>query len=139
MPLELTKYISTSSALKIWTIITHGLIFCGSAHAIFPILLIEVFGMDPDSYFSPIAYLTLFGQLLLILSIFSKAPASKIIIHMCGLLLLWSAIMYFAWYARNHPHFILSILSLIPFAVCTIITVAGKIIKRLYYRFLGKQ
>lgn len=104
MALDLAKYINTSRSLKIWTIITHGLIFCGGGHGVFPIVFIEFFGLNTDSYFSPVAYFMLLGQILLVVLILLKELPTKVITHIVGLLLLWAAIIYFIWYALHHSH-----------------------------------
>jgi hypothetical protein len=101
-------------------------------------VFIEFLGLSTNSYFAPIAYFMLLGQILLIVSILLKELTGKIITHIGGLLLLWAAIIYFIWYALNHPPgFGIAAFFLIPFVVCTIITLAGKTVKRLYARFLA--
>jgi hypothetical protein len=65
------------------------------------------------------------GQLSIVLSI----ARFKVIAHIIGLFFLWAGILYFVYSARDR-HYVFITFSVLPFVVCTILTFAGRYIKR---------
>jgi len=137
---------TSTKKLKIWTIIFQGLILVGFGHGIllfvvieilwFPYLTKEPFSFDLDSTFKShlpiVGLLTLLGQIALTISIFAKNDRVKYMLHLSGLALFWSSILYFTYGIdkENYVHF--AALTCLPFLICTIITFAGQTIKKLY-------
>jgi hypothetical protein len=120
---------NTSRTLKIWTLITFGVIVVGWGHGILFFFLVEFFGYA--GHLSIVAAAILLGQLSIVLSIVKKEARFKVIGHIIGLFFLWAGILYFVYSARDR-HYVFITFSVLPFVVCTILTFAGRYIKRLY-------
>jgi hypothetical protein len=102
--------------------ITHGLIVVGYGHGILFIFLLEIV------WFSLIGYLILLGQVCIVSSMFLKKGALKTASHITGLLLLWASVAFLL--NMDEPYFVW--LTATPFIICTVITLAGGYLKKLF-------
>lgn len=134
----------TNKKLKIWTMVSHGLILVGAGHGVMVLLVIEIFflpfikenslnfSFDAENHFSVVSLMMLLGQAAMITSILSSRQPVKCILQIVSISLLWIGIIYFHYdTTRNHTIHIASITA-IPFAVCTVITFIGRPLKKLY-------
>jgi peptidoglycan/LPS O-acetylase OafA/YrhL len=135
----------TTKKLKIWTIISHGLIIVGAGHGILFLFIIEIFFFPyvtkdnfnfsfstDDNHFPIVGLTTLLGQTTLVLSILNKKQKLKNIFQVIGLCLLWLSIVYFINDTTKDAYIHLALITVIPFAICTIISLIGHHISRLY-------
>jgi hypothetical protein len=121
---------NTSRKLKIWTLITHGLIIVGWGHGILFFFLIEFFGFTEN--FPVVGGAILLGQLFILLSFLLKTARFKVITHITGLFFLWLSIVYFVYSSRDDYSFHFATLTAFPFAWCTIITFLGTYLQKFY-------
>jgi hypothetical protein len=139
----------TSRKLKIWTIVTHGLIIIGAGHGIlflfiieiltFPYLTIDNFNFSfsaVGNHFPVVGLTTFLGQTALIFSILHNNQKFKNISQIIGLCLLWLGVIYFTYDTNKDSYTHIALLTAIPFAICTIITFTGQILKKLYNRII---
>ena len=135
----------TSTKLKIWTLVAHGLIFIAGGHGIAFIFAIETMGFASlfesgttsqlilDAWLFTLV--TLLGQICVAVSIVKKQPSQKRIFHNAGLVLLWISVALLA-YASIKDNYIFGWITVIPFFICTIITFFGKRISRFRENFI---
>ncbi len=136
-----------SRKLKIWTIVSHGLIIIGAGHGFlfmfmteiltFPYLTNENFSFSftsVDNHFSVIGLTTLLGQVGLIFSILHNNQKFKNAFQIIGLCLLWISITYLIYDASNDPYIHIALATALPFAICTLTTFSGQLLKRIYKR-----
>ena len=139
-----------TKSIKIWTLLSQAFIIIGMGHggAIFGILeafsLVALFtrpGPSDGSHVSGailelVGLLSLAGQIVIIVSIYSKRKVTEVVLHMSGLFLLWSALVTYAYGIRNDGYAHLPVVTCVPFLYCTIRTLAGRFIQRLWERIL---
>ncbi len=136
----------TSRKLKIWTIVSHGLIIIGAGHGILFLFIIEILAFpyltkanfsfsfsSGDNHFPVVGLLTFLGQAALIFSLLQKKQRLKNVSQIIGLCLLWLSIIYFTYDTSKDSYIHIALLTAIPFAICTIITFLGQLIKRFYH------
>lgn len=137
--------------LKIWTLITHGLIIIGAGHGILFLFIIEFFSFpyvtkdsfsflfnDVENHFAVVGLLSLLGQSALLFSLFNRRQELKDIFQIVGLILLWLSIVYFTYDTTKDSYTHIALVTAIPFAICTIITFLGQSIKKFYNWLLDK-
>ncbi len=135
----------TTRKLKIWTIVSHGLIIIGGGHGIaflfiieiltFPYLTRENFSFSftsVDNHFPVVGLTTFLGQVALIFSILNKKQKIKNTSQITGVCLLWLSILYFTYDTSKDSYTHIALLSAVPFAICTIISFTGQLLKRFY-------
>ncbi len=135
----------TTNKLKIWTIVSHGLIVIGAGHGILFLFIVEVllfpyvtkdsFSLSfnvVDNHFPIVGLTTFLGQAALLFSILAHSQRLKIFFQIIGLCLLWLSIVYFTYDTSTDRYIHIALLTVIPFAICTIITFAGQPLKKLY-------
>jgi hypothetical protein len=101
---------TTNKMLKIWTIITHGLIIIGAGHGIFFLFIYEILAFpyltkenfsfsfsSVDNHFPAVGLTTFLGQAALIFSILHNKQKFKNVSQIIGLCLLWLSIIYFTY------------------------------------------
>lgn len=138
-------FLTTTRKLKIWTIFSHALIVVGAGHGILFFFLIEIvsfpyitkgdFELSFNSganHFPVIGLITLLGQIFLIMSILSLRQILKNIFQVTGVLLLWLSIIYYIYDSTQDSYIHIAILTVVPFAVCTVITFCGYFLIKLY-------
>ena len=142
---------TTNKKLKIWTIITHGLIVIGAGHGIFFLFIYEILAFpyltkenfsfsfsSVDNHFPVVGLTTFLGQAALIFSILHNKQKFKNISQIIGHCLLWLSIVYFTYDTNKDTYTYIALLTAIPFAICTIITFAGQLVKRLYSKIIDR-
>ena len=142
---------TTTKKLKIWTLITHGLIIIGAGHGILLLFFIEIFSFPyltkdifsflfngVDNHFAVVGLLSLLGQISLLFSLFNCKQNLKNIFQIIGLILLWLSIVYFTYDTTKDLYTHIALVTAIPFAICTIITFLGQSLKRFYDWVLDK-
>ncbi|RXK61957.1 hypothetical protein ESA94_02790 [Lacibacter luteus] len=140
---------TTTKKLKIWTLITHGLILVGAGHGILFLFIIEIFTFPyltkdsfifsfngVDNHFAVIGFLSLLGQICLLFSLFNLKQNLKNVFQIVGLILFWLSIAYFIYDTTKDSYTHIALVTVIPFAVCTIITFLGQSVRRLYNRII---
>ncbi|MBX3256162.1 MAG: hypothetical protein KF862_18640 [Chitinophagaceae bacterium] len=140
---------TTTRKLKTWTIISHGLIVIGAGHGIFCLFIIEIWAFpyltkenfsfsfsSVDNHLPVIGLTTFLGQIALIFSLAHNKEKLRNISHIIGLCMLWLSIIYFTYDAGRDSYMHIALLTAIPFAICTIITFAGQLLKKLYNRII---
>ena len=137
---------TTSRKLKIWTIITHAFILVGFGHGILFFLMIEIFwfpyftkehfsfvlSSSFESHLPVVGLTTLLGQIALIFSILNKRYKLKVGFQIIGLILFWTSILYFTYNTTKNNYIHFATVTVVPFAICTIITFVGQPVKRFY-------
>ena len=139
-------FLTTTKKLKIWSVVTQAIIIIGTGHGVLFFFTIEIFGFpyvtrnsftfsfsSVEYHSAVVGFTTLLGQVALILSILDKKQSRKNICQIIGLCLLWLSIAYFYYDTITDRETGVVSVTVIPFAVCTIVTFAGKPIKRLWY------
>ena len=134
---------TTSKKLKIWTIVSHGLIIIGAGHGILFLFIIEILAFpyltndnfsfsfnSVDNHFSVVGLTTFLGQAALIFSMWHNKQKFKNISHIIGLCLLWLSIIYFTCDTTKDNYTHIALLTAVPFAICTIITLFGQLLKK---------
>jgi hypothetical protein len=137
--------------LKIWTLITHGLIIIGAGHGILILFFIEIVSFPyltkdnfsflfngVDNHFAVVGFLSLLGQIALIFSLFNRRQDLKDTYQIIGLFLLWLSIIYFTYDTTKDSYTHIALVTAIPFAICTIVTFLGQSLKRFYDWILDK-
>lgn len=136
----------TNKKLKIWTIISHAFIIVGAGHGIIFFAGIEILAFPyfnnrnfsfsftalVENHLPVIGLATLLGQVAFIFSILHKNQILKNITQVTGVVLLWLSVTYFVYDSFKDSYIHILAFTCIPFAICTIITFAGKPITRLY-------
>lgn len=135
--------------LKIWTLITHGLIIIGAGHGILFLFIIEIFSFPyltkdsfnfsfngVDNHFAVVGLLSLLGQIALLFSLFNHRQNLKDIFQILGLISFWLSIVYFTYDTTKDSYTHIALVTTIPFAICTIITFLGQMIKEVYNKII---
>ena len=144
--------ITSTTRLKILTIIFHGIILVGMGHGILIMgLLIFYYSswlLPSSGRLSAISFhlhapfdqrlpviliCVLMGELLMLLSILLKHPAIKLWMHIFSLILLCLSIVYFRLDIKFNAS--VSYLSAVPFFICALIVFVAKPLKRLISKF----
>jgi hypothetical protein len=138
--------------LKIWIILTHAFIIIGMGHGVLTLGILEVFclikipglhfndpGNDPNNYIMLSGLIALAGQCLIAFSGVNKQQKTNLFMYIGGLVLLWVCIVVFNISTRGDSYTIMLGLSVIPFAVCSIIAFLGPVIKKSYQWLLEKS
>jgi|SRR6185312_13181381 len=136
---------TTNRKLKIWTIVSHGLIIIGAGHGILFLFIIEILAFpyvtkenfsfsfgSVDNHFPIVGLTTVLGQAALIFSILYNKQKFKNISQIIGLCLLWLSIIYFTYDTSKDTYTHIALLTAIPFTVCTIITFIGQLLKKFH-------
>ncbi len=139
-------FLTTTKKLKIWSVVTQAIIIVGAGHGILFFFLLEIFGFPyvtrdsfsflfsgVEKHFATVGFVTLLGQAALLFSILDKKQSQRNLFQIVGLCLLWLSIAYFYYDTITDRETVVVSVTVIPFAVCTIVTFAGKPIKRLWY------
>lgn len=130
----------THKKLKIWTIILHGLILIAGGHGVAQLFIVEVMGMlDIKELFlsssinkkhiAVVSLAILLGQVTIVISLFITQKRQQLLLHLSGLSLLWFSVIYCAYI-----HIVW--ITVVPFFICTMLTLTGKYLKR-FYNWLG--
>lgn len=135
---------NTSRKLKIWTIVCHGIITILAGHGVvflfvieiltFPYLTKENFSFSlkaVDGHLPVIGFLTFLGQAALLFSILQQKQTVKNLSQIIGLCSLWMSVIYFIYDTSRNNYVPIALLTVVPFAICTIITFTGQRLKRL--------
>ncbi|MBN8790103.1 MAG: hypothetical protein J0I84_23720 [Terrimonas sp.] len=137
--------------LKIWTLITHGLIIIGAGHGILFLFFIEIFSFPyltkdsfsflfngVDNHFAVVGLLSLLGQIAILFSLFNRRQNLKDVFQVVGLILFWLSIIYFTYDTTKDSYTHIALVTAIPFSICTIITFLGQLLKKFYDWILDK-
>ena len=135
---------NTSWKLKIWTIITHGLIFIGAGHGISILFFFELtafpfigrgnFGYwfnGIEEQFTEAGLPMFVGQIMLIASNYIRQDGLRLLFQIVGLGLLWLNLVYFMYGTYGDYYFQIAYFTVIPFAICTLAAFIGKPLKEL--------
>jgi hypothetical protein len=133
----------TSNRLKIWTLITHGLIIIGAGHGIACLFLLEAFSFVSfvDGSFpwqNPVFVISLpilIGQLSIIFSMRHYTLLIKRILLISGAILLNIPILYFLIIAQPDNYTIVTFTTF-PFFICTILIFFGSAIRNAWRYFI---
>jgi hypothetical protein len=136
---------TTTKKLKIWTLVTHGLIIIGAGHGILFLFIIEIFSFPyvtkenfsflfngVENHFPVVGLLSFLGQATLIFSIIHHKKKLQNVAQIIGLSLLWLSVVYFTYDTTKDAYTHIALVTAIPFVICTIITFVGQLLKRLY-------
>ncbi|PVD53927.1 hypothetical protein DC498_00590 [Terrimonas sp.] len=139
----------TNRKLKTLTIISHGFIIVGAGHGIVCLFIFEIFSLinitkenlnfsfnTGENHFSVIGLTILWGQASLIFSILNRNKKLKNGFQIVGLCLLWLSIVYFIYDITKDHYTHIALITVVPFATCTIITFAGKLLMKIYRKIL---
>lgn len=140
----------TSVKLKIWTLLSHAIIIIGAGHGILFLVVIEILTFPYvtkdnfdfsfsliENHFPVVGFTTFLGQIALLFSILNKKQVAKNVSQIFGLCLLWLSVLYFKYDASKDSYTHIAIWSTLPFAICTIMTFAGRSLKRIYNGIFG--
>jgi hypothetical protein len=141
---QLRTLLTTTKKLKIWTIVTHGLILVGAGHGGLVLFLIEIFfpysiiqnisgssaGSENIVLVVVVGLLMALGQSLIVFSIVTKIQKLKTFAYIVGLVVLWLSYVYFIYDSMNDRDVYVGIPFAVPFFVCTIIVFFGKPMRR---------
>jgi hypothetical protein len=144
---------NTSRKLKIWTMITPGLIVVGWGHGILFFFLIEIFGfpyfsnenisfrltLPFESRMPLVGFWILLGQVFILVSIFVKRPNLKLATHVIGILVLWIGVLYFTYNLTHERYVHFATFTVIPFAICTMLTFTGSYLRTFYNWVIDKE
>lgn len=131
--------------IKIWILITHGLILVGAGHGaafLFMLPIASVIGLagseltSNDDVMLLTSLLIFVGQLCLLLSIKRREEFAKKILHVLGLILLWLSLIYLVFQSGNDRYVAIVWISVTPFAVCTVLTFFGDLFRKIYNRII---
>lgn len=135
----------TNRKLKIWTIVSHGLIIVGAGHGILFLFIIEILAFpyltkenfsfsfhSVDDHFPVVGLMAFLGQAVMIFSILNNKQKIKNPTQIIGLSLFWISIIYFIYDTIKDSYTHISLLTAVPFTICTLITFPGKQFRRFY-------
>jgi hypothetical protein len=133
--------------VKVGLMVTHAFIIIGMGHGIIPFAFLEAAWLT--RLFSPfqpgdgrhvseltlrfIALLSFLGQVLVLVSM-SPRQKEKLVIYIAGLVFLWTSVLTFAFSISDDRYAHLSLVSCLPFLLCTIWTLLGSSMKRAWER-----
>ncbi|MFT3701521.1 MAG: hypothetical protein QM802_04090 [Agriterribacter sp.] len=142
----------TTRKLKTWTILSHAFIIVGAGHGMIFFAGIEILGFpyffhkdfsfsfiaSVENHLPAIGFTALLGQAAFVFSILHKKQIFKTIAQVAGLALLWLSVIYFMYDSSKDSYTHIATFTCIPFAICTIITFAGRPITSFYNWVLEK-
>ena len=139
--------------IKVWLIVTQAIIVIGMGHGILTLGILEPMGLWALSkklpptqddgisglYLRLVALTSLLGQVAVITSIFVKSRRQESFIYPLGILLLWFALLAYGYGIRNDSYSYLAVITCLPFFYCTVRTLFGRDLDKIWQRILSKS